>query len=199
MFTAEKAKKKINDEDKFNQRFNERENDENWQAGGIYRFFFEGGGSNIYHSEVAFPRGVAATVTERARPLQGVAAALAAVQGDVLLTPRHSAPTQRTRFTIISRYVDAIMLITEAWHRKTRDIATRFARARTSANRKIIGRTVSFRGNKVVRFNNSISSCGLRKISSVDTAINSEIIQFVRSTSTGEVTELWRGPCETAD
>lgn len=57
----------------------------------------EESGSNIYHGEVAFPRGVAAAVTERARPLQGVAAALAAVQGDVLLAPRHSAPTPRTR------------------------------------------------------------------------------------------------------
>lgn len=43
------------------------------------------------HGEVALPHGAAATVTERARPLQGVTAALAAVQGDVLLAPRHSA------------------------------------------------------------------------------------------------------------
>lgn len=43
------------------------------------------------HGEVALPRGMATAVTKRARPLQGVATALAAVQGDVLLAPRHPA------------------------------------------------------------------------------------------------------------
>lgn len=57
----------------------------------------EGHRANIYHGEVALPRGMATAVTKRARPLQGVATALAAVQGDVLLAPRHPASTQRTR------------------------------------------------------------------------------------------------------
>lgn len=81
--------------DKFNQRFNKREASE--QAGGIYRFFSEEGGSDIYHGEIALPHGMATAVTERAWPFQGVTAALAAVQGDVLFAPRHPAPTQRTR------------------------------------------------------------------------------------------------------
>lgn len=43
------------------------------------------------HGEVALPHGVATTIAKWARPLQGVATALTAVQGDVLLAPRHSA------------------------------------------------------------------------------------------------------------
>ena len=35
--------------------------------------------ADIYHGEVALPRGMATTVTKRAWPLQGVATALAAV------------------------------------------------------------------------------------------------------------------------
>lgn len=57
----------------------------------------EGHRADIYHGEVALPHGVATTIAKWARPLQGVATALTAVQGDVLLAPRHPASAQRTR------------------------------------------------------------------------------------------------------
>lgn len=58
---------------------------------------FIGVRADIYHGEVTLPRGVAAAVAKRARPLQGIAAALAAVQGDVLLAPRHPASAKKEK------------------------------------------------------------------------------------------------------
>lgn len=55
-----------------------------------------GHSANIYHGEVALPHGAASTVAERARPLQGVATAFAAIQGNVFLAPRYSATARRT-------------------------------------------------------------------------------------------------------
>lgn len=57
----------------------------------------EGHRVDIYHSEITFPHGMATAVTKWARSLQGVATAFAAVQGNVLLAPRHPASAQRTR------------------------------------------------------------------------------------------------------
>jgi len=76
--------------DKFNQRFNEGNQRKLTLNRGNLSVLLGGGRvtkADIYHGEVALPRGVATTVTERARPLQGITAALAAVQGHMLLAP----------------------------------------------------------------------------------------------------------------